>query len=225
MGTAKSGDSELIRVTLIDYFSSEILVDNLVYPDVAMEHYNTRFSGVTRKEMENALTLGQCLMGKSKAREAVWRFVGPHTIVVGHSANNDLTAMRWIHTVMVDTYLIESKKKKAKEEEAKEKKAKEEKANEEKANEEKANEEKAKTVAKRDGKEREVQESEQHKEKPKKKVKGSGALSLKTLTRERLRREIQTAGRNGHDSLEDVIATRDLAHWNVLNEIFVGEKL
>lgn len=207
-------------MTLIDYFSSEILVDNLVYPDVAMEHYNTRFSGVTRKEMENALTLGQCLMGKSKAREAVWRFVGPHTIVVGHSANNDLTAMRWIHTVMVDTYLIESKKKKAKEEEAKEKKAKEEKANEEKANEEKA-----KTVAKRDGKEREVQESEQHKEKPKKKVKGSGALSLKTLTRERLRREIQTAGRNGHDSLEDVIATRDLAHWNVLNEIFVGEKL
>jgi len=56
MGTAKSGDSELIRVTLIDYFSSEILVDKLVYPDVAMEHYNTRFSGVTRKEMENALT-------------------------------------------------------------------------------------------------------------------------------------------------------------------------
>lgn len=38
--TAKweQGDSELNRVTLIDYFSSEILVNKLAYPDVAMEH-------------------------------------------------------------------------------------------------------------------------------------------------------------------------------------------
>ena len=118
MGTAKSGDSELIRVTLIDYFSSEVLVDKLVYPDVAMEHYNTRFSGVTRKDMENARRSGQCLMGKKRAREAIWKFVGPHTIVVGHSAHNDLTAMRWTHNVVVDTWLVESENKKAKEVEA-----------------------------------------------------------------------------------------------------------
>lgn len=198
-------------MTLIDYFSSEVLVDKLVYPDVAMEHYNTRFSGVTRKEMENARALGQCLMGKKRAREAVWKFVGPHTVVVGHSAHNDLTAMRWIHTVVVDTWLLESEKR--------------------------AKEVKAKAEAERDGKEQElsqsqnstfedvdeVQETQQHKENPKKKVKGSGALSLKTLTRERLRREIQTAGRKGHDSLEDAIATRDLAHWNV-NNILEGGK-
>ena len=83
MGTAKSGDSELIRVTLIDYFSSDVLVDKLVYPDVPMEHYNTRFSGVSRKQMENARALGGCLMGKNRARDAVWKFVGPHTVVVG----------------------------------------------------------------------------------------------------------------------------------------------
>lgn len=113
MGTAKSGDSELIRVTLIDYFSSEVLVDKLVYPDVAMEHYNTRFSGVTRRDMENARVRRQCLMGKKRAREMVWRFVGPHTVVVGHSAHNDLTAMRWIHTVVVDTLLLESEDRKS----------------------------------------------------------------------------------------------------------------
>ncbi|KAF8855031.1 hypothetical protein BDZ45DRAFT_596231 [Acephala macrosclerotiorum] len=196
MGTAKSGDSELIRVTLIDYFSSEVLVDKLVYPDVAMEHYNTRFSGVTRKEMENALALGQCLMGKKRAREAIWRFIGPYTVVVGHSAHNDLTAMRWIHTVVVDTWLIEWEKKKAKEVK-----------------------EKAEC-----GEVPRTQSSPVNLRKPKKKVKGSGALSLKTLTWERLRREIQTAGRKGHDSLEDAIATRDLAHWNVLNKILEGGK-
>ena len=42
MGTAASGDSELIRITLIDYFSSAILIDSLVYLDVEMSHYNTQ---------------------------------------------------------------------------------------------------------------------------------------------------------------------------------------
>lgn len=205
MGTAKSGDSELIRVTLIDYFSSEVLVDKLVYPDVAMEHYNTRFSGVTRKDMENARRSGQCLMGKKRAREAIWKFVGPHTIVVGHSAHNDLTAMRWTHNVVVDTWLVESENKKAKEVEANAKAERDRKEQEVSQTQSSPSEDLDK-----------VQEAQQHKESPKKKVKGSGTLSLKTLTWERLRREIQTAGRKGHDSLEDAIATRDLAHWNVL---------
>jgi RNA exonuclease 1 len=42
MGTAASGESELIRVTMVDYFSDEILVDNLVEPGVRMLHLNTR---------------------------------------------------------------------------------------------------------------------------------------------------------------------------------------
>ena len=51
--------------------------------------------------------------------------------------------------------------------------------------------------------------------KPKKKPKGTGRLALKTLARELLGREIQTKDRLGHDSLEDAIAARDLAHWYV----------
>ena len=82
MGTAASGDNELIRVTLIDYFSSAVLVDSLVYPDVAMSHYNTRFSGVTKQDMETARARGRCFRGRDQARTAVWRFVGPSTIVV-----------------------------------------------------------------------------------------------------------------------------------------------
>lgn len=215
MGTAKSGDSELIRVTLIDYFSSEVLVDKLVYPDVAMEHYNTRFSGVTRKQMEDARRLKQCLMGKKMARAAVWRFVGPHTIVVGHSVHHDFTAMRWIHNVVLDTWLVESGKKKAQQMESS-----------------------VKVEAEQDGQEQKmfltqslgledvgkVQDARRNAEESKRKLKGSGALSLKTLTLERLGRNIQTAGKQGHDSLEDAIATRDLAHWNVLNRILEVKK-
>ena len=63
---ARLRDSELIRVTLIDYFSSAILVDSLVYPDVEMSHYNTRFSGVTKKDMEMARAKGTCFRGRDQ---------------------------------------------------------------------------------------------------------------------------------------------------------------
>ncbi|KAH7248449.1 hypothetical protein B0J15DRAFT_63295 [Fusarium solani] len=58
MGVAASGDSELIRKTLVDYFSGEILVDKLVWPEVSLSHLNTRFSGVTWKSMNAARKQG-----------------------------------------------------------------------------------------------------------------------------------------------------------------------
>lgn len=201
MGTAKSGDSELIRVTLIDYFSSEVLVDSLVYPDVAMSHYNTCFSGVTPAQMRLAHRQGRCLYGKQQARKAVWRFVGPNTVVIGHSAHNDLNAMRWIHGVIVDTWVIESMNAKHADTKAKQQKDLE---NASQASHQKVNETKEKENLVTSPK--------------KKKAKGSGALSLKTLTMLRWGQEIQTRGNKGHDSLEDAIATRDLAHWNVTNQ-------
>jgi hypothetical protein len=48
MGIAQSGERELIRIALIDYFTSAVLVDHLVYPDVEIQDYNPRFPGVNR---------------------------------------------------------------------------------------------------------------------------------------------------------------------------------
>ncbi|OAQ99263.1 hypothetical protein LLEC1_05754 [Akanthomyces lecanii] len=42
-------------------------------------------------------------------------------------------------------------------------------------------------------------------------------LSLKALAAERLQRQIQTKGQ-GHDSLEDALATRDLLLWHMVNK-------
>jgi RNA exonuclease 1 len=108
MGTAASGDPELIRVTLIDYFSEEVLVDNLVDPDVRMQHLNTRYSGVSWADLKNARIKGVCLSGKSGARQAIWRYIGTDTIVVGHGLSNDMRSLRWIHTTVVDSLLVES---------------------------------------------------------------------------------------------------------------------
>ncbi|KAM0414721.1 hypothetical protein ACHAPT_013438 [Fusarium lateritium] len=108
MGVATSGDSELIRLTLIDYFSGEILFDKLVWPEVSLSHLNTRFSGVTWKSMNAARKARSCIFGKKKAREQIWKFVNSKTIVIGHSTNSDLNALRWIHPRVIDTQIVES---------------------------------------------------------------------------------------------------------------------
>jgi len=231
MGTAKSGDNELIRVTVVDYFTGTPLVDRLVWPDVAMQHLNTQWSGVTWSALHGARLSKTCLFGRDNARKAVWKFVGPETVVVGHSANNDLKSLRWIHPNVVDSFVIEWTLQKpmrdAKQQAAKEKAEREKAA---KAQAEAATIltygkpilQPAPAVA---------TPGDQAKPKPQKKprkLKGSGDLSLKTLARTKLGREIQNAGKAGHDSLEDAIAARDLVHWHISNpprDISLGDAM
>jgi len=107
MGTAASGDNELIRLTLIDYFSSDVLIDKLVWPDVQMLHMNTKWSGVTWKMMNEARNKRKCVFGWKNARSLVWKFVSPETIVIGHGVQSDLTSLRWIHPRLIDTLIVE----------------------------------------------------------------------------------------------------------------------
>ena len=209
MGTAKSGDSELIRISLVDHFTSEVLIDQLVFPNVPMSHLNTRYSGVTWKDMNEARSRGACIFGRDKARRKVWEYVGPETIVIGHSLNNDLASLRWIHRKVVDTFLIEfrlDEKLKA-EQEAQSKGAEVV----EEAETEPDGGVSLDSMKSQDGKNPDG-DKETEKKKP---GKGNGHFSLKTLARTRLGREIQNKGKEGHDSLEDAIAARDLADWHV----------
>jgi DNA polymerase III epsilon subunit-like protein len=220
MGTAKSGDTELIRLSAIDYFTGEVLINNIVDPDQPMEHLNTRYSGVTWGEMNYAVRKNICLKGKQGAREALWRFVGPDTILMGHSVSNDLRSLRWIHPRIVDSFFIEFKivqAKRAIEAAAAKKAAKE------------AADEKAREVEEKlreleiSGKSTVIPDEqaatntpEPRQSEPKqKKPKGSGDLALKSLLKRYLDRDIQMQGKKGHDSLEDAISARDLVHFMV----------
>lgn len=195
MGTASTGDSELIRVSAVDYFSGKILLDKLVYPDVKMLHYNTKYSGVTRQDMESARRTRSCLFGRASARRALWEFIGPNTIVIGHGGNSDLTSLRWIHPAIIDTHMVE-------------------KANRP-PEEDKQAEQSPETLAgdpqlQMGGANNQQEPNEKGPAVPRQR----GGLSLKALAKERLGRDIQNKGR-GHDSVEDSIATRDVLHWNV----------
>lgn len=207
MGTAKSGDSELIRVTLIDYFSSATLVDALVQPDVEMAHLNTKYSGVTWKDLRSARQSGRCIYGKENARKAVWNFVGPSTIVVGHSTKNDLAALRWIHHAIIDTFLLESAIALA-EDNQEEPRPKDFAPT--------SNDGKRSTLS-QGGTAPLAKEDTIDAQPKKKKTKGTGRFCLKTLAKNRLGQDIQSNIRLGHCSLEDAIAARDLVHWHVTN--------
>ncbi|KIW48004.1 uncharacterized protein PV06_00643 [Exophiala oligosperma] len=108
MGVSVAGESELIRLTAVDFFTGNILVDNLVQPQVPMLHYSTRYSGITRGDIQNAIRRGTCVLGKHRAREMLWRYVGPDTIVVVHGGRGDFSDLRWLHHRVVDSFILES---------------------------------------------------------------------------------------------------------------------
>lgn len=201
MGTAQSGDSELIKITMIDYFTGDILLDNIVEPDVQLRHLNTRYSGVTWHDMRTAQRNRTSLKATTGAREALWRYVGDQTIVIGHGVSSDLRAMKWIHDNVVDSYVIEFGIKKRKDDQ------------------EKKEREEAEAEAKANGTYKEpVKEEGPPVPAQKQKRRKGGDLSLKSLTEKRLGRKIQLGdGTTGHDSLEDAIAARDLVHWHMTN--------
>ncbi|ETI22782.1 hypothetical protein G647_06858 [Cladophialophora carrionii CBS 160.54] len=107
MGTSRTSESELIRLTAVDFFTRAILIDNLVTPTVPMAHYNTRYSGVTAQAMRAAIRTRTAIHGRAAALRGLLEFVGPETVVVAHGGSSDFRALRWIHPCIVDTYILE----------------------------------------------------------------------------------------------------------------------
>lgn len=169
--------------------------------------------------MDDALRKNKCLRGRDAARAALWRFVGPQTVVIGHAGNGDLIALRWIHDVIVDTLLLEQRIQPRGEEHEKRRDKKQQQQQQQQQQEKEEQDEKAPEDDTQDGgvSLQTVVESvkpveEIQPEKPK-----YPGLSLKALALERLNREIQVKGK-GHDSLEDALATRDLLLWHIINK-------
>ena len=197
MGHSRASRNDLIRVTMIDYITEEILLDALVFPKAEMVDFNTKYSGVTRAMMENARRQGTCILGSDKARETVLRFIAPTTVVIGHAVQNDFNALRWIHPIVVDSLVIEQRVLKALlgPVEPKPRVPKEMKVPKEKGD-------------------KTSQPCKKKKGPPK--PKGGGPMSLKTVCMARLGQKIQD-GTDGHDSLEDARAASDIVKWHVQN--------
>lgn len=94
---------ELLRVTVVDFFTGEEVFDILVKPKGKVLDLNTRWSGIAEiKEeamsFEDSITLlGEVLDSK--------------TVLIGHGLENDMNAMRLIHHSIVDTAVLYPKHK------------------------------------------------------------------------------------------------------------------
>ncbi|PWN22919.1 hypothetical protein BCV69DRAFT_280528 [Microstroma glucosiphilum] len=99
LGYTTAGMS-MTRVTVLDE-SGAIVLDELVKPRAEVLDPNLRFSGVTKEQLEQP-----GVKSLPEVRREIARFVGPDTIIIGHGLENDLNAMRLLHTTVVDTALL-----------------------------------------------------------------------------------------------------------------------
>lgn len=105
MGTSATNSCELIQLSVVDYFTGEILIDSIVRPEVKMTHYNSTYSGITPQMMRRAIADGEFLDSYEGARAELWKWIDSETILVGHSLNHDMNQLHMIHPLIVDSYI------------------------------------------------------------------------------------------------------------------------
>lgn len=90
---------ELARVSAVAPDGS-VLLDELVRPARRVLNYHTRFSGITAEKLSGVETTLE------RAREMLLELVHAETVLVGHALENDLRALRLLHSRVVDTGVL-----------------------------------------------------------------------------------------------------------------------
>ncbi|KAK8846710.1 hypothetical protein IAR55_005797 [Kwoniella newhampshirensis] len=95
---------ELARVSVIDYETGKNVFDELVKPPKSIIDYRTQWSGITPERLSTAthtlLSIQIALVTGSNP------LITSHTILLGHSLECDLIALRIRHPLCIDTALI-----------------------------------------------------------------------------------------------------------------------
>ncbi|XP_044758915.1 RNA exonuclease 1 homolog [Coccinella septempunctata] len=90
---------ELTRVTVIDT-NCKTVYESLVKPLNEIIDYNTRFSGITKQQMDRTST------GILQVQANILHLCNSKTILIGHSLESDMKALKIIHGTIVDTAVL-----------------------------------------------------------------------------------------------------------------------
>ncbi|KAF6096636.1 RNA exonuclease 1-like protein [Phyllostomus discolor] len=90
---------ELTRVTVVDT-DMQVVYDTFVKPDNEIVDYNTRFSGVTEAD------LADTNISLRDVQAVLLSMFNANTILIGHSLESDLLALKVIHSTVVDTSVL-----------------------------------------------------------------------------------------------------------------------
>ncbi|KAK5084219.1 hypothetical protein LTR05_005295 [Lithohypha guttulata] len=137
--------TSLARVSIVSYPDGKTIIDKYVKPAQPITNYFTQFSGITPEILENVTTTLQ------DVQKEILELLTPASVLLGHSLDSDLNALKLTHPFLVDTSIIYPHPRGL-----------------------------------------------------------PLRSSLKYLANKYLKREIQTGGANGHNSVEDAQAVLDL---------------
>ncbi|XP_057565651.1 RNA exonuclease 1 homolog isoform X2 [Hippopotamus amphibius kiboko] len=90
---------ELTRVTVVDT-DLQVVYDTFVRPDNEIVDYNTRFSGVTEAD------LADTSISLRDVQAVLLSMFSSDTVLIGHSLESDLLALKVIHSTVVDTAVL-----------------------------------------------------------------------------------------------------------------------
>ena len=89
----------LARISIVDW-SGKTVLDKYVKPALPVKNYFTQYSGITPALLENVTTT------LSEIQDELLRISTPSTILLGHSLESDLNALKFTHPFVTDTSLI-----------------------------------------------------------------------------------------------------------------------
>ena len=99
-------DSALVQLCAVDYLTGATLIDMLVQPSERVRDWRSKYSGITPQMLYEATSQGKVLFGWQAAREALLNYVDADTVLVGHSLQHDLDALRLLHSRVVDSVIL-----------------------------------------------------------------------------------------------------------------------
>ena len=92
-------DFVLTRVSILD-FQGNVIYDELVKPDVEITDYLTKYSGITKEKLDPVTTTLKDVQHK------IIKLISSDDILIGHSLQSDLFALKLRHPKIVDTAVI-----------------------------------------------------------------------------------------------------------------------
>lgn len=100
------GQRELAFISVVDFLTGEVLINNYVQPQCKVTNWKSDISGVTPSAVDAAVAGGRALRGWKNARQALWEHISSDTILVGHSLNNDLSVLGIYHSKVFDSAIF-----------------------------------------------------------------------------------------------------------------------
>ncbi|KAF7626115.1 Exonuclease domain-containing protein [Meloidogyne graminicola] len=90
---------EVARVSVVDVLG-ELILDEIVRPENTLIDPNSKFSGLNSEQVLHA----DCDL--NKAHKRLFELINSETILIGHSLESDLRALRLVHNRVVDTSIV-----------------------------------------------------------------------------------------------------------------------